>query len=154
MKKLLLATLLLSCNPVKQVLKDKEKLDKVAEVVILSGYCVNDTIIKTKSDTLVTYDTIVETNEVLNTLYKTDTLKVPVTKRIVKTITIRDTITKVVTDNARINLLEAKLAVQTEKTEEYKGKAKTRLKWLILLLVAIGVYLIRKPLIAFIKWHS
>lgn len=154
MKKLLLITLLLSCNPVKQVLKDKEKLDKVAEVVILSGYCVNDTIIKTKSDTLVTYDTIIETNETIKTLLKTDTLKFPVTKKIVKTITIRDTVTKVVTDNARIKLLEAKLAVQTEKTEEYKDKAKNRLKWLIWLLVAIGIYLIRKPLIAFIKWHS
>lgn len=154
MKKLLLITLLLSCNPVKQVLKDKEKLDKVAEVVILSGYCINDTIIKTKSDTLVTYDTIIETNETIKTLLKTDTLKFPVTKKIVKTITIRDTITKIVTDNARIKLLEAKLAVQTEKTEEYKYKALKRLKWLIWLLVAIGVYLIRKPLIAFIKWHS
>ena len=85
MKKLLPIILLLSCNPVKQVLKDKAKLDKVAEVVIESGYCANDTIIQTKSDTLVTYDTLYEHTEVINTLYKTDTLKIPVTKKITKT---------------------------------------------------------------------
>jgi hypothetical protein len=48
---------LIACNPVKQVLKDKEKLDKVAEVVVKSGYCANDTTIITKSDTTVQYDT-------------------------------------------------------------------------------------------------
>lgn len=152
MKKLLLI-LLLGCNPVKQVLKDKAKLDQVAEVVISSGYCVNDTIIKTNSDTLITYDTIIEKKEIFNTLLKTDTLTIPLTKKIVKTITIRDTITKVVTDYARINQLEAKLALQTEKTEEYHQKAKSRLNWLIWLLIAISVYLIRKPIINLIKWH-
>jgi hypothetical protein len=32
-----------ACNPVKQVLKDQTKLDKVAEEVIRRGYCVNET---------------------------------------------------------------------------------------------------------------
>lgn len=32
-----------ACNPVKQVLKDKAKLDKVAEEVVRRGYCVNET---------------------------------------------------------------------------------------------------------------
>jgi hypothetical protein len=147
--------LLLSCNPVKKVLKDRYKFDEVAKKVVESGlYCANDTIIQTKSDTLITYDTIVETNEVLNTLYKTDTLKIPVTKKITKTITIRDTIQKVVVDNARINALEAKLAVQTQKTEEYKAKAQNRLKWLILLLIAILIRILYKPLKKFILWHS
>lgn len=154
MKKLLLITLLLSCNPVKQVLKDKERFDKLTQIVIESGACANDTIIQTKSDTLITYDTIVETNEVLNTLYKTDTLKIPFTKKITKTITIRDTIQKVVVDNARINALETKLAVQTQKTEEYKAKALSRLKWLIWLIIAILIKLLYKPIKKFILWHS
>jgi len=154
MKKLLPIILLLSCNPVKQVLKDKAKLDKVAEVVIESGYCANDTIIQTKSDTLITYDTLYEHTEVINTLYKTDTLKIPFTKKITKTITIRDTIQKVVVDNARIKLLEAKLAVQTEKVGEYKAKAKSRLIWLILLLIAILAKILYKPIKKFILWHS
>jgi hypothetical protein len=154
MKKLLLITLLLSCNPVKQVLKDKERFDKLTQIVIESGACANDTIIQTKSDTLITYDTLYEQTEVTNTLYKTDTLKIPVTKKITKTITIRDTIQKIVVDNARINALEAKLAVQTQKTEEYKAKAQNRLKWLILLLIAILIRILYKPIKKFILWHS
>ena len=153
MKKLLLILLLLGCNPVKQVLKDKEKLDKVAERVIEMGYCVNDTIIKTQSDTTITYDTIIEKREILKTLLKTDTLTIPLTKKIVKTITIRDTIQKVVIDNARIRQLEAKLAIQTERTEEYKTKAQSRLKWLVLLLIAICVRILYKPIKKFILWH-
>lgn len=145
--------LLLSCNPVKQVLKDKEKLDKVAEVVISSGYCVNDTIIKTNSDTLITYDTIIEKRDIFKTLFKTDTLTIPLTKKIVKTITIRDTIINVVTDNSRIKQLEAKLAIETEKVGEYQQKAKTRLNWLIWLIIAISIYLLRKPIINLLKWH-
>lgn len=143
----------MGCNPVKQVLKDKEKLDKVAEKVIEMGMCVNDTIIKTQSDTTITYDTIIEKNEVLRTILRTDTLRVPLTKKIVKTITIRDTIQKVVVDNARINQLEAKLALQTEKTEEYKGKAKSRLNWLILLIGIMCLRLIFPYLKKLLLWH-
>ena len=41
---LILSVLIIAaCNPVKQVLKDKVKLDKVAEEVIRRGYCVNET---------------------------------------------------------------------------------------------------------------
>ena len=145
----------LACNPVKQVLRDKEKLDKVAEVVVLNGYCANDTIIQSKSDTLITYDTIYEKGaDIITSILKTDTLRVPLTKTLVKTIRITDTIQKVVVDNARVRLLEAKLAVQTEKTEEYKAKAKSRLNWLILLLLVICIRIFYKPILKIIAWHS
>lgn len=153
MKYLLISIFLLACNPVKQVLRDKEKLDKVAEYVISSGYCVNDTIIQSKSDTLITYDTIYEKNDIIRNILRTDTLRLSFTKTLVKTIRITDTIQKVVIDNARINQLEAKLAVQTEKTEEYKAKANNRLKWLVLLLIAICVRILYKPIKKFILWH-
>jgi len=154
MRILLLSLFLFACNPVKQVLKDKQKLDKVAEYVISEGYCANDTIIQTKSDTLITYDTLYQRGQdIIRDFYHTDTLRVPLTKTLVKTIRIRDTIQQVVVDNARIKQLEAKLAVQTEKTEEYKGKAKSRLNWLILLIIAISLYIIRKPVINLIRWH-
>jgi len=154
MKYLLISIFLLSCNPVKQVLRDKEKLDKVAEYVVQNGYCANDTIIQSKSDTLITYDTIYEKgSDIIRNILKTDTLRVPLTKTLVKTIRITDTIQKVVVDNARIRLLEAKLAVQTEKTEEYKAKAKSRLNWLILILIAISVRLLYKPIKKIILWH-
>ena len=153
MKYLLISIFLLACNPVKQVLRDKEKLDKVAEYVISSGYCVNDTIIQSKSDTLITYDTIYEKNDIIRNILRTDTLRLSFTKTLVKTIRITDTIQKVVIDNARINQLEAKLAIQTEKTEEYKAKANSRLKWLVLLLIAICVRILYKPIKKFILWH-
>jgi hypothetical protein len=153
MKYLLISIFLLACNPVKQVLRDKEKLDKVAEYVISSGYCANDTIIQSKSDTLITYDTIYEKNDIIRNILRTDTLRLSFTKTLVKTIRITDTIQKVVIDNARINQLEAKLAVQTEKTEEYKAKANNRLKWLVLLLIAICVRILYKPIKKFILWH-
>ena len=153
MKYLLISIFLLSCNPVKQVLRDKEKLDKVAEYVIENGYCANDTIIQSKSDTLITYDTIYEKNDIIRNILKTDTLRLSFTKTLVKTIRITDTIQKVVIDNARIKLLEAKLAIQTEKVEEYKVKAKSRLNWLLLLLIAICVRLLYKPIKKLILWH-
>jgi len=153
MKYLLISLFLLSCNPVKQVLRDKEKLDKVAKYVIENGYCANDTIIQSKSDTLITYDTIYEKNDIIKSILKTDTLRVPFTKTLVKTIRITDTIQKVVVDNARINQLEAKLAIQTEKVEEYKAKAKSRLNWLLLLLISISVRLLYKPIKKLILWH-
>ena len=153
MKYLLISLFLLSCNPVKQVLRDKEKLDKVAKYVIENGYCANDTIIQSKSDTLITYDTIYEKNDIIRNILKTDTLRLSFTKTLVKTIRITDTIQKVVIDNARIKLLEAKLAIQTEKVEEYKAKAKSHLNWLVLLLIAICVRLLYKPIKKLILWH-
>lgn len=57
---LILSILLVSCNPVKQVLKDVNKFNKVAEEVIRRGYCVNDTIIKTEfKDSVVFKDTAI-----------------------------------------------------------------------------------------------
>lgn len=153
MRILLLSLFLLSCNPVKQVLKDRERFEELAKEVIRSGYCSTDTIIQTISDTLVTYDTIYEKGAEID-IYHTDTLKVPVTKKITKTITIRDTIQKVVVDNARIKLLEADLAILSQKVDEYKGKAQTRLLWLILLLIAILVRILYKPIKKLILWHS
>jgi hypothetical protein len=55
---LFLAIVLVSCNPVKQVLSDKQKLDKVAKEVVKMGYCANDTTIVVKSDTLIEMDTL------------------------------------------------------------------------------------------------
>jgi len=51
-----LSLILTGCNPVKQVLKDKKKLDIVAIEVIRQGYCVNDTVVETRIDTLYEVD--------------------------------------------------------------------------------------------------
>lgn len=58
---LLLLSSIVSCSPVKQVLKDKNKFDKVAEEVIRRGYCVNDTTVVTEyKDSVVYKDSIVK----------------------------------------------------------------------------------------------
>lgn len=149
-----LIAILLSCNPVKQVLKDKEKLDKVAEVVVKSGYCANDTTIITKSDTTIQYDTTYETQIQINE--KTDTIRIP--KVITRTITIRDTIKNVVVDNARVNLLQQEINAYKESTYELKEEllhwkelAKKRWWNLLGLIILFSIYILRKPILKLIN---
>ena len=133
-----------SCNPVKQVLKDKAKLDKVAEVVIRSGYCANDTSIIVKSDTLVQTDTI--TNTEMEVIVKDDTVFKTIFKdRVVKkTLTIRDTIQKIVLDNARINALQSDNRVLSMQLEDSKHESRKRLHWLLIALLVIIGYIFLK----------
>lgn len=138
---IMLTIILSSCNPVKQVLRDKQKLDQVAEVVIKSGYCINDTTIVSKSDTLLQFDTI--TNTETEIVVKNDTLLITKVKQnyVTKTVKIRDTVRQVVADNARINILEAdkvKLAVQLE---EKKAESRNRMNWLVVLILIIVGYI-------------
>lgn len=65
---ILICTLtMLACNPVKRVMQDQQKFDKVAEEVIRRGYCVNDTVtVETIKDSIVYEVSIIE-----------DTIKVP-----------------------------------------------------------------------------
>jgi hypothetical protein len=151
---LTLIAILLSCNPVKQVLKDKEKLDKVAEVVVKAGYCANDTTIITKSDTTIQYDTTYETQIQINE--KTDTIRIP--KVITRTITIRDTIKNVVVDNARINLLQKEINAYKESTYELKEellhwKELAKKRWWNLwgLIILFSIYILRKPILKLIN---
>ena len=61
MKYLIIILLLVSCNPIKQVLKDPVKLDEIAQEVIRRGYCVNDTTIITETkDSVIYRDSIIE----------------------------------------------------------------------------------------------
>lgn len=70
---ILVSLLFVSCNPVKQVLKDQTKFNKVAEEVIRRGYCVNDTVVETVIDTLYKTDSLV-INTVSFTNGKLDTV--------------------------------------------------------------------------------
>ncbi len=151
---LTLIAILLSCNPVKQVLKDKEKLDKVAEVVVKSGYCANDTTIITKSDTTIQYDTTYETQIQINE--KTDTIRIP--KIITRTIHIRDTIKNVVVDNARINVLQKEINAYKESAYELKEellhwKELAKKRWWNLwgLIILFSIYILRKPILKLIN---
>jgi hypothetical protein len=144
MRTLLIVLILFSCNPVKQVLRDREKFDQVAKEVIKSGYCINDTVILSKSDTTTLVDTVnnyfIDTEVRNDTVFQTRIENKIVTKKVI----IRDTVRKIVTDNARVNLLEADKRDLSMQVGEWKDKAQDRLKWLVLLLVGIGLWIFFK----------
>ena len=139
--------LILACNPVKQVLKDKEKLDQVAEVVVKSGYCANDTTIITKSDTTIVHDTTFDIDTLIDLRFKNDTQYVKIPKVIIRTITIRDTIKNVVVDGARVLLLQKEIDKLKTESQEWKALAKARWWYLFWIILFTILYLLRKPLL-------
>ena len=132
MRKLLLILVLFGCNPVKQVLNDKSKLDKVAEEVIRQGYCANDTLVIVKSDTIVKVDSLIEISSDTTIINDTAYITLFNNKNFYKTITIHDTIRAVIVDNARVNQLKTDLSKITKQSEEHKQKATHRLYWFII----------------------
>jgi hypothetical protein len=138
----LLLLLLIGCNPVKQVLRDQEKLEEVAKVVIAGGWCANDTTFITKSDTLVEMDTIIRIDTQTDTQIFNDTTYITKwkTRDIVKSVTIHDTIKSFIVDNARVRLLQTDSARLTYELNEWEGKAKKRQLWIFLLIGMMGAY--------------
>ena len=144
----LLLLLLLACNPVKKVLKDREMFEQVAQEVVKAGYCANDTTIITKSDTTIVHDTTYETDTVIDVKTIKDTQYVTLPKKVItRTITIRDTITNVVVDGARVLLLEKSLSKSEENRLKYQNLAKQRWWYLFWLILFIVTYLLRKPIL-------
>lgn len=139
MRYIILFILFVSCNPVKQVLRDQEKLEEVAKVVVAGGWCANDTTYIIKSDTLVEVDTLVKTDTITDTYILNDTTYVTKwkTREITKTLTIHDTIKSYIVDNARINLLKADLDRVTKESEQHKQNATNRLFWFIIACIII-----------------
>jgi hypothetical protein len=137
-----LLLLLFGCNPVKQVLRDQEKLEEVAKVVIAGGWCANDTTFITKSDTLVEMDTIIRIDTQTDTHIFNDTTYITKwkTRDITKTLTIHDTIKSFIVDNARVRLLQTDSARLTYELNEWQGKAKKRQLWIFLLIGMMGAY--------------
>ena len=142
----LLLLLLIGCNPVKQVLRDQEKLEEVAKVVVKGGWCANDTTFITKSDTIIEVDTLIEIQKDLEVVTFNDTTYFTKwkTKTITKTLTIRDTLKSYIVDNARVRLLQTDSARLTTEVIQWKGKADSRLNWLISLLVLIALFIYLK----------
>ena len=137
---LFIITSFVSCNPVKQVLKDRNKFDQVAKEVIKSGMCANDTTFIVKSDTLVEVDTLVRIDTLTDTYVLNDTVYFTKwkTRDITKSITIHDTIKSFIVDNARVRLLQADSARLTGEVGEWKAKAKQRQLWLFFIIAIIA----------------
>lgn len=141
-----LLILLIGCNPVKQVLRDQNKLDAVAKVVVAGGYCANDTTFIVKSDTTIQVDTLVQNDTTFHVETRNDTTYLTRLKYrdIIKSITIHDTIKSVVVDNARLKLIQGELAASNLKASEWEQKAERRAGWLIILILAIAGYIYLK----------
>ena len=138
----LLLLLLIGCNPVKQVLRDQEKLEQVARVVVKGGWCANDTTFIVKSDTIIDVDTLVEvkTDIEVETINDTTYVTKWKTNTITKTLTIHDTLKSYIVDNARVRLLQTDSARLTYELNEWEGKAKRRQLWIFLLIGMMGAY--------------
>jgi len=134
--------LFLGCNPVKQVLRDQEKLEEVAKVVVKGGWCANDTTFITKSDTLVKIDSFIRIDTETYTQIINDTVYVTKwkTRDIIKSTTIRDTLKSYIVDNAHIRLLQADSSRLTYESSQWEGKAKRRQLWIFLMLGIIALY--------------
>ena len=132
---------LASCNPVKQVLRDQNKLDAVARVVVAGGYCANDTTYIVKSDTTIQVDTLVQNDTTIRVETRNDTTYLTriKTRDIIKSITIHDTIKSVVVDNARLKLIQGDLTASNAEIIHWQAKAQTRLFLLILVTFIMGL---------------
>ena len=156
----ILALALFGCNPVKRVLKDDNKIREVFNEGVKRSWCVNDTVIQSKSDTLITFDTLFAID------FKTDTFTVDreitkvVTKTVTKTVTIKDTVTQTVTDHKLTDLLKEELFGKTEQLvklqkdivnlqAEKLSMKKERNKWRLyfwLIVAGITGFILRKPI--------
>ena len=132
----LLLILLIGCNPVKQVLRDQEKLEEVAKVVVKGGWCANDTTFITKSDTLVKIDSFIRIDTQTDTQIINDSVYITKwkTRDIIKSITIHDTLKSFIVDNARVRLLQADSARLSNDSITWEGKAKRRQLWIFALI--------------------
>jgi hypothetical protein len=139
-----LILLLVSCNPVKQVLNDKAKFDEVAKEVIRQGYCANDTLIIVKSDTIVMVDSLIEVYSDTTIINDTAYVTLWQTRNFTKTLAIHDTLRSVIVDNARVRQLQADVDKITKQSEQHKQNATNRLYWFIIALAVILFLIIIK----------
>jgi hypothetical protein len=144
MRKLLLILLLVSCNPVKQVLNDKAKFDEVAAEVIRQGRCANDTLVIVKSDTIVMVDSLIEVISDTTIINDTAYITLWETKNFTKTFIVHDTLRSIIVDNARVRQLQADVEHITKQSEQHKQNATSRLYWFIIALAVILFLIIIK----------
>jgi len=136
MRYILLVLLFVSCNPVKQVLRNQEMLEEVAKVVVKGGWCASDTTFIVKSDTLIEIDTFVNVKMQIDTQKVNEFVYINKwkTRDIIKSITIRDTLKSYIVDNARVRLLQTDSARLSNEVITWEGKAKRRQLWIFALI--------------------
>jgi hypothetical protein len=152
--------LLIGCNPGKQLSKAEARLAQAGRLpaICAERYPVKDTTyIKdtlVKIDTFLSGEYIFDTARINDTLYEVKYKPVIVykTKYITKVEKVED-VAKIEALRASVSQLEANRAALLVELADYKGKAKTRLNWLILAICVAFGFSIRKPVMALIKYH-
>jgi len=146
--------LIASCNPVKQVLKDPAKIDKVGREWEKRNPCNNDTITISKTDTVITLDTLynILTDTVVVDGKPTLVIK-KVPELVTKFIRVRDTVTNYVVDNRRLNIaldsvnwykglsqqFKAKFEQQITETKHERSRGNKWVLYFILLCIATAL---------------
>ena len=97
---ILLVIFAIGCDPVRRVLDDPAHRTRVADQLLRDGLCRYDTLVVTKTDTIIKTDTIGEIVIFTDTTIERDTVRITATKwrEIVRTVTIRDTLRMTVVD--------------------------------------------------------
>ncbi len=138
--------LFVSCNPVKQVLKNVHHKETITNILKSQGICTPDTLTYFKTDTIIKVDTIGIIEIFTDTFVVNDTIKIISYKYrdILKTLMVKDTIKSVVIDSDRVNALSqinAKIVTENELLKAQKRNygyiALTLFAFLLLLLVLI-----------------
>jgi hypothetical protein len=146
--------ILLSCNPVKQVLKDNEKIDKVWEKALLQGRCLNDSVTTNTTDTLYTSDTLYGIDYLTDTAYING--EIVITKHVNTNKIIRQF--KTVTINSHTVVKDKKLENKQKEiiedlTNDLRLTKQQRNKWSFRFFALLGIIVIvlfRKPILAFL----
>lgn len=172
---IILCLFFIACNPVKRVLQDPIKFEKVKEAVIRSGACINDTVtIETVKDSVIYKDSVVEfkvpcpdfdtiigqdgTQISISSGVLTAKLKAKETQKTIK-------ITNTVRDRALENILKADIAWRDSTIKDYEGilkneqkvsseqrKMKNTWKWRFWgLIAAFALYKLRRPIFKMIS---
>ena len=111
--------LFVSCNPVKQVLKNVHHKETITTILKSQGICTPDTLTFYKTDTIVKVDTVGVIEIFTDTVRINDTIKISITKYrdIIRTLSIKDTIKSVVIDADAVKSLSqinTKLVTENE----------------------------------------
>jgi len=117
------------CDPVRRVLDDPAHRTRVADELLRDGLCRYDTLVVTKTDTIIKTDTIGEIVIFTDTTIERDTVRITATKfrEIVRTVTIRDTLRMTVVDASgrdahirQVSELEGRLKEVGDSSRRYR----------------------------------
>lgn len=162
MRYLIILIFLFGCTSEKKLFKAEARL---AQAGRLSAICserfpvIPDTTYL--KDSVVIMDTVLSSEYITDTVHLNDTLYIAKYKPVTIVKEVIKTKVETVVDKAKEKSLERSVASLSAKIDtleaestKYKGKAKARLNWLILIAVAISAKLLEKPIKRIIQWHS